>query len=187
MQEFFAPKAIKEQHIEVQKAAEGSSSDPDDGFSVGYWILIYCLFVLLHTMNTALVYQRWIGKPLKQMSHEEKLTDLPKVRWLAAAFVSVICPIASFLFYSVQDMPARMLDGNWWLSWTAMGTYVLISLLFYNVSFETSSRKDALIPTKRHSVFLLLTVPPVVIVYELFLSLDALGYRQPLVPEVTLA
>ena len=58
----------------------------------------------------------------------------------------------------------------------AASVYTVVVFVVYNINFETSCRKDALIPSKRHSHYLLLFIPPAVVLYELFLSNDALRY-----------
>ena len=47
---------------------------------------------------------------------------------------------------------------------------VVIMVLAYSISFTMSSRHDALIPAKRHAYVLVFTIPPMVFLYELFLS-----------------
>lgn len=107
--------------------------------------------------------------------------DLPRVRWVAAALVTLMAPLISFILLWVstvdsEDSVSRgLLAGNWWLSWLAAAIYTFVLILFYNVDLVTSSRKDALVPAKRHSSALLIALPPVVIVYELWLSSAALG------------
>jgi len=120
------------------------------------------------------VYQRWIGIKIKSLTHEEKIHNLPRVKWVSAFFVSSISSFLALILHQMSDAPAKLLTNTWWLSWISAAAYMVICLIFYNVILETSCRKDALIPAKRHSAALLCVVPPVVILYQIFLSNEAL-------------
>lgn len=147
---------------------------------MGPWIGLYSLFIFLHVINTALLYQRHIGTRIKTMTYEHKFNDLLRIRWLSAAIICVMTPVIALLLHRTQTGESmKVFENSYWLVWVAATAYVLLLVIFYNVSLNTSSRKDALIPTKRHSIFLLVTVPPMVICHQLFLSNDALrGYTE---------
>jgi len=102
--------------------------------------------------------------------------ELASIRWIASTLITLLCPVVSILIYHTdKDSKEKMLHGsNWWLGWLSAAVYTMLCFILYTVFVETSSRKDALIPTKRHSVYLLMIVPPTVILYELFLSHDAI-------------
>ena len=110
------------------------------------------------------------------MSADEKYYDLPRIRWISALLISFFAPILSIMLFRGMEEPKMFMQGNWWLSWVAIAVYCLICVSYYNVDPISSARKDALIPAKRHAFLLLVAVPPTVILYELFLSNDALTY-----------
>ena len=155
-------------------AAEAQTDDTEtDEFNIGYWFLIYCIFLALHLINTIFIYQKMIGKRVKNMTGDEKVYDLPRLRWIAAIFITMITPICAVLLHRDEES-AKLLKGSWWLGWVSAATYTLICFFYYNVDFESSSRKDALIPTKRHSVYLFILVIPMVVLFEIFLTNEKL-------------
>ena len=68
-------------------------------FNIGYWFLMYCIFLALHLINTILIYQKWIGGRVKNMTGDEKVYDLPRLRWIAAIFITMITPICAVLLH----------------------------------------------------------------------------------------
>jgi len=112
------------------------------------------------------------------MTLEEKIYDLPRLRWITAVLIVVFTPFLAILIHKTTETTVKAFSCNssWWLVWVAASAYSILLVIVYNVTLDTSSRKDALIPTKRHSHVLLLFIPPIAVIHELFLSNDALRY-----------
>ena len=122
----------------------------------------------LHLLNTAVVYQIWIGTRVKSLTSDQKMADLPKIRWFAALVVATLAPAVALVLNRATGH--QILAMGSWVGWASTAIYLLILLIFYVVVLESRGRRDALIPAKRHSYYLFFTIPPMVLLYEVFLS-----------------
>ena len=86
----------------VQDEAQADEAETKE-FDIGYWFLIYSIFLALHLINTVFIYQKMIGRRVKKMSGDEKVHDLPRLRWIAAIFITMITPICAVLLHRNEE------------------------------------------------------------------------------------
>ena len=63
---------IKNNAADVEDEAQADEADAKE-FDIGYWFLIYGIFLALHLINTIVIYQKMIGRRIKKMSGDEKV------------------------------------------------------------------------------------------------------------------
>ena len=124
--------------------------------------------LVIHLLNTSILYQYCIGTRIKSMSSDGKMTDLPKIRWFAALVVSTLSPAIALVLN--RTCGHVLLASGSWASWTSSAVFVIMLLFFYIMYLDSRGRKDAFIPAKRHSYYLFFTLPPMVLLYEAFFS-----------------
>ena len=145
-----------------------SEKPADRKFAFREWLAAYVGLLALHLLNTVLVYQVWVGIRIKNLNSEQKMADLAKIRWFAALVVATLSPAAALVLNRTTGH--RLLAMNSWLGWISASIYLLTLLIFYVIALGSKGRKDALVPAKRHSYYLFFTLPPMVLLYEVFLS-----------------
>ena len=131
-------------------------------------MLVYVATLAIHLFNTIVVYQIWMGSRIKSLSHDQKMTDLTKIRWFASLTVASVAPIAALILNRSHSYKIWAVTDR--VSWVCTAGYVLIILCFYVFGLDSKGRKDALIPAKRHAYYLFFTIPPMIFVYEVFFS-----------------
>ena len=145
-----------------------SKQPADEEFVFNQWLAIYLTVLVLHLLNTTLVYQYWIGTRVKSLTSEQKMGDLPKIRWFSALVVATLSPAIALVLNRTTGH--QLLAIGSWVGWVSSSVYVLMLLFFYIIILESKGRKDAFIPAKRHSYYLFFTLPPMVLLYEAFFS-----------------
>ena len=144
----------------------------DQELDFNRWLAIYLTMLILHLLNTGLLYQYCIGTRIKSMTSEGKMADLPKIRWFAALVVATLSPAIALVLNRTTGHV--LLATGSWVSWASSSVFVLMLLFFYVMYLDSRGRKDAFIPAKRHSYYLFFTLPPMVLLYEAFFSQPAM-------------
>ena len=98
------------------------------------------------------------------MSFEQKAYDFRRIRLFTAMVLVAVAPVISLFLSQAEDMQQKMIAlGNSSITWIALVVYSLVTVLYYVVFTDSGSRRDALIPTKRHSYMLLIMLPIAII------------------------
>ena len=111
-------------------------------------IIWQLVFIMVHILNTIVVYQIALGSSIKKLKENQKANDLTKMRLVSSM---IVCTLSQPLIYlcNSDPNPHNLVDfTNKVYTYICLTICLLINTVAYIFIGTLRSKKDALVPPK---------------------------------------